>query len=486
MHEQVVLGEDEEVADLPLYAKGPVVAGEVALDALSREVGCDALREQTAARSADRLVVDVRREHLEPGVASHAAGRLAQRDGDRVGLLAGRAAGDPGPHGLAGRPPGQQPVERDAEGGKALRVAKERGHAHEQIVEERVYLDGLVAEQAEVLVRRLDAVHVHPSLDAALQRRRLVAREVVSRVGAEQLDGTREVASGDAAAPPDARGEQRTLHVAEQRRRALLDRQDVVNQRGRDGAVRHPDVSRGRLVLHHHHARDLLDLLEPERAVRSGARQDHADGALLLVSRQRAEEVIDREREAPWRPRHPENAIGDVEQRPGRGEVDPTRRDGDSVARLGDRHPGVSGKELRQEAGVSRRAVHDHHERQVVVRRHVVEEPLQGVQASGRRAHADNDRLGNARHFDPVDLLHRLCPRQARQRSSRDSSIVEGRWAPNGPTPGQGHVFVDPGPKPVRGYKTTCACRVPTMLLGGSVPSASSSWSGMATSALRL
>ena len=49
------------------------------------------------------------------------------------------------------------------------------------------------------------------------------------------------------------------------------------------------------LVLGEGDAADRLDLAQPERAVGAGAGEDDADRARLLVLRQRAEEVVDRQ-----------------------------------------------------------------------------------------------------------------------------------------------------------------------------------------------
>ena len=69
--------------------------------------------------------------------------------------------------------------------------------------------------------------------------------------------------------------------------------QHEVHAAGGDGAVRHALVL-GRVVLGEGDAALGLDLFQPEGAVGGGAGQDHADGPVPLVLRQRAEELIDR------------------------------------------------------------------------------------------------------------------------------------------------------------------------------------------------
>ena len=50
----------------------------------------------------------------------------------------------------------------------------------------------------------------------------------------------------------------------------------------------------GGVVLRERDAARRLDLLEPERAVGGGAREDHADGLVALLLGERAQEVVDR------------------------------------------------------------------------------------------------------------------------------------------------------------------------------------------------
>ena len=66
---------------------------EEALQPLRRDVGDVGVRVERLARGGDRLLVEVGGEHLDCGLLERRAGVLGQQHGDRVGLLAGGAAG---------------------------------------------------------------------------------------------------------------------------------------------------------------------------------------------------------------------------------------------------------------------------------------------------------------------------------------------------------------------------------------------------------
>ena len=139
-------------------------------------------------------------------------------------------------------------------------------------------------------------MNAHAALDPAIEGVPLVKRKVVARVGAQQDDhlfqGALRLVFQHCFRPRDERG---ALQIGDDLLRQFLRRGHDVRQPGVDGAARHAvEFGRGRL-LHQHHAGFFLDGPQPQRAVGTHAREDHADAVLLPVLRQRAEEKIDRQ-----------------------------------------------------------------------------------------------------------------------------------------------------------------------------------------------
>ncbi len=78
-------------------------------------------------------------------------------------------------------------------------------------------------------------------------------------------------------------------------------RQHEVHQTGGYGAARHAVVLGGFGVLSHDHAALALDRPHAQRAVAAGAGEHDADGPLVLVLGQGAEEKVDGQSQAPGR-----------------------------------------------------------------------------------------------------------------------------------------------------------------------------------------
>ena len=67
---------------------------------------------------------------------------------------------------------------------EGLRVAEEVGHADQQFAEEHVDLVGILLQIADVFLRLLDLMDVHPPFDPPADRALLVAAEIVPGAGA--------------------------------------------------------------------------------------------------------------------------------------------------------------------------------------------------------------------------------------------------------------------------------------------------------------
>ena len=218
-----------------------------------------------------------------------------------------------------------------------VRVAEETGHADQRVGVERVELLGVAAQELGVALERVVLGEHHAPADAALDGAGLVEREVHAGVVAEQeqdllepvLGRRRPLRPRSASArarslpsrrPAAARRQRRVVVLVRRRGRAVvfrrwraagpardmrvlrdaselvrdvLRREHEVHAARGHGAARHRVVARG-IVLRERDAALGLDRLQPQRAVGRRAGEDHADGPLALVLRQRLEERIDR------------------------------------------------------------------------------------------------------------------------------------------------------------------------------------------------
>ena len=93
--DDVLLGEDEQVADPLVDAVAAVLGGKKPGEPFGRDVGGDAGGIDAGARGGDRPAVDVGGEHLHRVTLLERLHPLDQKDGERIRLLAGRAAGRP-------------------------------------------------------------------------------------------------------------------------------------------------------------------------------------------------------------------------------------------------------------------------------------------------------------------------------------------------------------------------------------------------------
>ena len=93
--EQVLLREDDRVAQLLGHPIAVLALDEESRQALGRDVGGDPLGVDAGARRLECLGIDVRGEHLQGDGSCPPLDLLEQRHRDRVRFLAGRAGGHP-------------------------------------------------------------------------------------------------------------------------------------------------------------------------------------------------------------------------------------------------------------------------------------------------------------------------------------------------------------------------------------------------------
>lgn len=180
----------------------------------------------------------------------------------------------------------------------------------------------------------------------------------------------------------------------EQDARHVLRSHHLVDRAGIDRHPGHAVELSALGVLHDDEAARLLDVEDTSRAIAAAARQDDRDRAIAAVLRQRAEEGVDgqcalllaillAQQQAP---------AGDDHLHLRRDQVHMVRLDVHAVLHEMNRERGVPGEQLVHHALEVRRQVLDDHERHPGVARQAVEESLDGVEAAGRRADADDVR----------------------------------------------------------------------------------------------
>ena len=190
----------------------------------------------------------------------------------------------------------------------------------------------------------------------------------------------------------DVRLAERVRGVSDELCRHLSGRQNKVHQAGGDGAVRHPVVFGGFGLLRHDHAALALDRPHPQSAVAAGAGEHDADGALMLILGQGAEEEVDGQALAVRRGRlqQMQRAVQEGHVAVGRDDVGAVGSDRHPVLDLEDLHLGVAPDQVGEDALVRGGQVLDEDEGHVAVGvgGHGGEEGFKGRQPSGRGADA--------------------------------------------------------------------------------------------------
>ena len=378
-----------------------LVAGEEAAEPLRRDLRLDADRVDTQASPPQRHdVAEVGGEDLDRRPGRPVLEILQQYHGQRVGLLAARAARHPHTDGDVGVATLEDLREDDVlERLEGLRVAEEAGDIDEEVVVERLDLGGLSHEELDVAAQALPLIQHHAAHDPAPDHALPVRTEVNARGRMQDLQDLAEVPAVGGVHPGGdvpVQGHQGIVPDPLQRAGELRGRQDHVDAAALDGALRHAGVLGRRLILGEHDAAAGLDLLDADRAVRSGPRQDHPDGAGPTVFGQRLEKVIDRQVRTADLPAGSElqDTPGDGQDRARGDDVDLVGGDLPAVRRLRDGQAAGLAQQLDQVALVVGVEVLDQHERHAGLLRQLREELADRLQAPGRRPDPD-DREGH-------------------------------------------------------------------------------------------
>jgi hypothetical protein len=387
--DDVVVREHHRLAqlghDLVVFA----VRDEEAGQPLGRDLGDRLFVVQRARRDPERAVVHVGREDLERSAALRR--KLIEQDRERVDLFAGRAACDPHPERHVLRPSREQRRQYLAlEQIERLFVAEEPRHADQEIAVQDVELFVLALEPRDVVIDVGDVRQLQPALDPASDRARLVVREVDAELLFEHL------VDGGHARQDFAVGVIRLAaaqRVSDDHLGHGLRGQHVIGDTGIARGLRHAVELGGLDVLHHDQAAGLVHRPDAARAVRAATRQHDCDRMGAAVLGERAEEDIDRQGHLLLAPAFAQEQLAarDDHLLLGRDQINVVRLDGHPVLAEMDRQRRTAGQDLvHQTLEVGREVLNDH-ERHAGVDRHVLEEPLERLEAPSRRADADDE-----------------------------------------------------------------------------------------------
>ena len=158
-----------------------------------RHVGLDRVGIEAFTSARHRVRVDVAGEDLQFDVALRGVDLLAKKHGERIGLLAGTATGDPD---------SQRPIERviaHKVGNNALAqkienggIPKEARDIDQQIPGQLIAFVGVAKQEVEIPSGGFDPRQRHPPLDAPLESAVLVKTKIVSRLRAQESDNVRQ------------------------------------------------------------------------------------------------------------------------------------------------------------------------------------------------------------------------------------------------------------------------------------------------------
>src|SRR5207248_7189764 len=178
LHE-IVPAEDHRAAQVRPEDEAAGGRLEVALHELRIDALELFLRIAGQARLVERLPVGVGAVDLHALAERVGAHRLGEEHGDRIGLLAGGAAGGPDAHEVV-RALRLQELRHDVGLQEIPRrlVAEERGDIDEDGIEELHELLGMDLEVFDVAVEAVDAGELHAARDAAYEARSFVTGKV--------------------------------------------------------------------------------------------------------------------------------------------------------------------------------------------------------------------------------------------------------------------------------------------------------------------
>ncbi len=163
-------------------------------DPFGGDVRFDAGGIKPLSSAGDGIGIDIGGEDLELDAQISGGDFLAEQHGQRICFFACAASGDPNPHRPVGRMAAHQ-IWNDfrREQIKDRRVTEEIGDVDKQVFCEQVEFVRIALQDLYVSIRipDIDRCHHHAPFNPALQRARLVEREIVGCLGTEKVDDRR-------------------------------------------------------------------------------------------------------------------------------------------------------------------------------------------------------------------------------------------------------------------------------------------------------
>ncbi len=132
--QEVMHREKNLLAQLLAHAVAAVILAEKTLEPRRRDVRLDGGGIKTLARLVHRLFVNVARENLERRRRRQALRLFAEKHGQGVGLLAGRAPRHPDPQVILFLPPGEELRHMGFHRRKGFLIPEKMGHANQEIL----------------------------------------------------------------------------------------------------------------------------------------------------------------------------------------------------------------------------------------------------------------------------------------------------------------------------------------------------------------
>ena len=388
--EHVVLREDDHLADLVPHDVAVALAAEIARQPPRRHILDDVVAVDAPSGRGYGVAVQVGGKYFDISLDAELLHHLREQDRDGIGFFACGAPRHPDADLLRGRRALDDVVDHSVlQHVKIVRIPEKARHADEELLGEEPGLVRVVGQIVDIFLEIAVVRDDDAPLDAPQDRRLLIIGIIdVGHVPQDREDLGHQVAVAElepVAGVHHGRGD-----VAHLPRDAVRVEDKVHEARG-DGVARHP-VELGALGgLHDDHAVLVLDRADPVGPVGARARQDHGHRPVLIGSRQRAEEYVDRMVDIPVVVLlEPQDVRYDFQIIFGRDHVDMVAPYTHAVLRFHHGHRRVLPEDVRQKALVVRRQVLDDDERHPRIFGKKSQELLQRLQSARGRADADH------------------------------------------------------------------------------------------------
>ncbi len=400
--QQVLRSEHDLLPQGRLHPISVIVFVEELCEALGGQIAFDAGRIDSGTGEGEGLIRRVGSEHLDLELLAGPRGFLGNENRQGVRLLAAGARRDPGADRIPLRPLlYERPYDRFAQRLPGFWIAKEAGYIDHQVVGKRGRFRSLLPDVRGILVELSDSEQPHAPLDPPHHGSGLVRCEVMSGAGPDCGHDLLQVLAvplellGRASPACRIEVQLRMLDISQHRGGDFLYAQDLVGISRVDQALRHAREIRGFRILRDAQPTGGLDGLRSCGSIGAGAGEHDGNCVLLLLPRERPEEIVDGTAVAVFLDRlsEMECALLDGHGASGPNYIDVIRLHGEPVFDLAYRHPRATAQDFGHQTLVLRREVLDHDIGNTAVRWSRREERTKGFDSSGRRADAYDSEL---------------------------------------------------------------------------------------------